>query len=93
MIRYQSLILKAAENPDNIIKELLDNLLKLPNALMSFIAGVILFMLYLLLFVGILVTIWGILEWLSGWNETSGKRNLIKGTLLILIAIILEIRL
>ncbi|MCR8455353.1 MAG: hypothetical protein QXJ52_03475, partial [Candidatus Korarchaeota archaeon] len=74
-------------------KELLDNLLKLPNALMSFIAGVILFMLYLLLFVGILVTIWGILEWLSGWNETSGKRNLIKGTLLILIAIILEIRL
>ncbi|MCR8453828.1 MAG: hypothetical protein NDP13_02430 [Crenarchaeota archaeon] len=93
MIRYQSLILKAAENPDSIIKELLDNLLKLPNALMSFIAGVILFMLYLLLFVGILVTIWGILEWLSGWNETSGKRNLIKGTLLILIAIILEIRL
>lgn len=91
MTDYRSLVLLVANNSETLVKKLIDDLLRLPNTFALLIAQVIFFMLYLFLFIGLLLIIWGLLEWLSGWNETSGKRNFIKGVIMTLIAVFLGI--
>lgn len=31
--------------------------------------------------------VWGAIEWATGYNETSGKRNIIRGITLIILAL------
>ena len=71
-----------SDSIDNIIR----NLLNLPEVINATIIRAILLILNILVFVGLLLIVWGILEWLSGWNEHSGKRNIIRGIILLILA-------
>lgn len=73
---------------DNVktIEDLLEGILRLPQIITSLITEAILLIVHMILFIGILLIMWGALEWLSGWNEISGKKNVIRGVALLLLA-------
>ena len=70
----------------SIIDDLLEKFLSLPQTIVLFIVEIILLLIYITMFIGLLLIIWGALEWLSGWNEISGKKNIIRGVALLLLA-------
>jgi len=39
------------------------------------------------MFIGGIMIVWGVIEWATGYNETSGRRNIIRGVVLLLISL------
>jgi len=70
----------------SIVNDLLEKFLSLPQTIVLFIVEIILLLIYITMFIGLLLIVWGALEWLSGWNEISGKKNIIRGAALLLLA-------
>ena len=70
-------------------EHLLDIVAKLksvPVYLVEIIVRVIMFLIYLTMFFGLLLLVWGIIEWTTGWNEHNGKRNIVRGIILLTIS-------
>jgi len=45
------------------------------------------YLIYIAMFVGGIMILWGAIEWATGYNETSGKKTIIKGAVLVLLAL------
>lgn len=74
-----------SENDD--VYEIIDSWKKLPGLFLNIIKQAFLYLVYLAFFIGAFLLIIGILEWMSGWNEMSGKKNVIRGIILMLVAL------
>jgi len=60
---------------------------ELPNQAINWLNRIFLLMIYLAFFIGGIMIIWGAIEWATGYNEIGGKRNIIRGIVLVTIAI------
>ena len=77
------------EDNSEHLMNIIHSLSNLPSRLLDIIVEVIIFLIYLTMFFGILLLIWGIIEWSTGWNEHGGKRNVIRGIILLAISSVL----
>jgi len=42
---------------------------------------------YLAMFIGGIMIVWGAIEWATGYNETGGRRNIIRGAVLLILSL------
>jgi len=75
-----------SENSSDV-NEILESWRRLPDYFVYILKKAFLFLVYVTFFVGSFLLAWGLLEWLSGWNELNGKRNVIRGIVLIIVAL------
>lgn len=75
------------QSEDEDIYEIIDSWKKLPSLFLNIVKQAFLYLVYLTFFIGAFLLIVGILEWMSGWNEMAGKKNMIRGIILILVAL------
>ena len=68
------------------IDEFISKLEKIPDKVISLITTIISIMIYLSIFLAIFLIIWGIIQWVTGWNELAGKKNIVRGVILFIIA-------
>jgi len=59
----------------------------LPDLVVSWIKQFFLFLAYVSLFVGGIMIIWGSIAWATGYDEHSGKKNIIRGIVLIVLSL------
>ena len=45
------------------------------------------FLVYVAMFIGGIMVIWGAIEWATGYNETGGRRNIIRGVILLILSL------
>ena len=64
---------------------LIDKWSQIPSRIVNIILSVIFLILYLAMFVAFLLIVWGAVQWISGWNEVAGKKNIVRGVVLFII--------
>ena len=74
------------ESREEKLEEVTKTLKELPSYLIGLLTEAIFFLIYATLFFGLFLILWGIIEWATGWNEFNGKRNVVRGVILLAIA-------
>ena len=44
------------------------------------------FLVYIAVFIGGIMIVWGAIEWATGYNETGGRKNIIRGVVLVILS-------
>jgi len=70
----------------NEVDDIIRSWKSLPAYFLSILQKAFLFLVYTAMFLGAFMIIWGIIEWMSGWNEHSGKRNVVRGIILLVVS-------
>ncbi len=60
---------------------------ELPDQAIFWLREIFLFLIYAAVFIGGIMIVWGAIEWATGYNDTSGKRNIIRGVILMILAL------
>ena len=68
------------------VDEIIRSWKSLPAYFLSILQKAFLFLVYAAMFLGAFMIIWGVIEWMSGWNEHSGKRNVVRGIILLVVS-------
>jgi len=76
----------SVKSEDEEIHEIIDSWKELPRLFLDIIKQAFLYIVYITFFIGALLLIIGVLEWMSGWNEIAGKKNIIRGVILIIVS-------
>jgi len=74
-------------NEDIDVEHIISSLKSLPSKLITILKKAIQFLLYASIFLGVFLVLLGIIEWTTGWNEYNGKRNIVRGIILLAIAL------
>jgi len=70
----------------NEVNDIIRSWRGLPAYFLSILQKAFLFLVYAAMFLGAFMIIWGVIEWMSGWNEHSGKRNVVRGIILLVVS-------
>jgi len=68
------------------VDEILESWKSLPSYLLNILKKAFLYLVYVAMFIGAFLIIWGVIEWMTGWNEHGGKKNIVKGIILLLVS-------
>ena len=60
---------------------------ELPDQAIFWLREIFLFLIYAAVFIGGIMIVWGAIEWATGYNDTGGKRNIIRGIILMILAL------
>ncbi len=60
---------------------------ELPDRIIEWLKLAFLVIIYVAVFVGGIMIVWGAIEWATGYNEMDGRRNIIRGIVLLVIAL------
>ena len=69
------------------IEDYLNAWANLPSVAVNILRKVFLFLAYAAIFIGGIMIVWGAIEWATGYNELGGKKNIIRGVVLLLLAL------
>ena len=69
------------------LEKILESWKKLPDLFVDILKSIFVYLVYIAFFIGAILIIWGIIEWATGWNELNGKRNIVRGVILVILSI------
>ena len=58
----------------------------LPKLAEAIIENIFMFLVYIAVFIGSIMIVWGAIEWATGYNENGGRKNIIRGVVLVIIS-------
>ena len=59
----------------------------LPSVMMDILKRAFILLAYSAVFIGSIMVVWGAIEWATGYNELGGRKNIIRGVVLIILAL------
>lgn len=74
-------------NDTQAVEEYLRAWANLPEVAVTILRNIFLFLAYIALFIGSIMIVWGAIEWATGYNELGGRKNIVRGVVLILLAL------
>jgi len=60
---------------------------ELPNQILQWLHIIFLLFIYAAVFIGGIMIVWGAIEWATGYNDIGGRKNVVKGVVLIILAL------
>lgn len=74
-------------NNSSSLEEYLRAWANLPDVAVNILNKIFLFLAYAAIFIGGIMVVWGAIEWATGYNELGGRKNIIRGVILIILAL------
>lgn len=59
----------------------------LPEVAEKILAYMFSILVYMAMFIGGIMIVWGAIEWATGYNEVGGRRNIIRGATLLILSL------
>lgn len=72
-------------------RKILEAVKELPKEILKILKEWLSVLILILYFVGALLVIFGIIEWATSYNESEGKRYVVRGFIMILLALLISV--
>ena len=71
------------------VSSILDRLKDIPNNFQTIFSNALAFLVLICFAIGVILSILGAIQWATGWDDKKGKKSVVKGVVLIAIALAL----